>query len=739
VCIVKTIVLPPKGQMTQLATLNNTLPPSPSHADVDSGLTIADIARTLRSHLLLIVGCGAVCVACSLIYLYLTKPVYEAVATIRIDPERASSLGLNDLTGGGPPDVDSVLHTEMAVLKSDGVALRTLRSLPDDTFYRYTGTTKTAAALPESLEALSPDQQTFLNQLEADTDAKQVEGTALINVTVRSHNPNVSAKLVNDLAKAYTVQSFISRDNSVSELRKWLSAQMATLKTQVDTSQANLAAFQEAHNLLGTDGTGSTNTITDRLRLLNESLTASQANRIEKEARMRAAATGDPRALAVLFSDPSLTALQGAQGDLYSKAALLSSKFGPKYPPLLEIKQQLSTVTAQITSAVSVIRSRLKQEYDAAKANQDMLQAEYNEQTRLAYGANRNQAEYSVLQGEVTASRDLYDTLRHKLQQASVDADVNGLNTVLIDSARVPTIPVAPKKLLILIGSVLIGLFAGVVAAFLREASSDELKTTSQIERLGYVVLGVLPRDTARSVGLGRRSTQGAAIAETSLVTFQRPASQNAEAYRNVRNAILFSFPGERLKKLVVTSTLPGEGVGRTAANLSVSLAQAGYRVLTIDTDLRHPALHQAFGVENTSGLSDYLIDPSIPATLSQPLKDLPTLSLITAGSPISLPAERLASASFRTALEEWESRFDFVVLNAAPLLVVSDSFPLASWADAVLLVARYGVTRMASIAQVQTMLRHTEARIAGVLVDDVPPGEMDRNVQGRIANAYFA
>ncbi len=723
--------------MTQLATIEKSVSRSTAKPEVDSGVSIGDIARTLRAHLPFIFICAAICVACSVVYLSLTKPVYEAAATIRIDPGRAGSLGLNDLTAAGSADPDSVLHTEIAVLKSDGVALRTLRSLPDKTFEEYTGASKAAVGLPENLASLSHDQQALLNQLESDTDAKQIEGTAIINLTVRSHNPKVSADVVNTLAKAYTVQSFISRDSSVAELRTWLSAQMATLKNQVDTAQKNLAAFEEQNNILGTDGTGSTNTITDRLRLLNESLTAAQATRIEKESRMRAASSGDPGALMVLFPDPSLASLQAAQGDLYTKTAQMSAKFGPKYPPLLEMKQQLATVTAQLNSAVTTIKSRLKQEYDAAKANQDMLQAEYDAQTHLAYGMNRNQAEYAVLQADVTSSRELYDTLRRKLQQASVDADVNGINTVLIDTARVPTIPVAPKKLLILCGSAILGLFAGTMAAFLGEAASGKLRTVSQVEKMGYFVLGVLPRDLSRqgSTHISPSNTKG----EASLVTFRRPTSRNAEAYRNVRNAILLSFPNAHLKKLLITSAHPGEGVSKTAANVAVSLAQAGYRVLAIDTDLRHPALHIEFSVENSVGLTEYLLDSTIPARFSQPLPDLTTLSLLTAGAPITLPAERLASASFRSALQEWESTFDFVILCSAPLLVVSDSLPLASWADAVILVSRYGVTRLRSLVQIQNMLDHTEAQVAGVLIDDVPKSELATDLYGRARHAYFA
>jgi succinoglycan biosynthesis transport protein ExoP len=714
--------------MPPLTSVNTTPERSALAADADSGVSIGDLFRTLRSRLPLILTCAAVCVLCSVIYLILTKPVYEGAATVRIDPSRAGSLGLTDLTGNATNDGDAGLHTEIAVLKGDGVALRTLQSLSDETFQSLTGVSKSAANLPDRLEALTPAQQDILNNFEGAVDAKQVEGTSLINVTVHATAPRTAADAVNTLIKAYVVQSFTSRDNSVAQLRTWLSAQMATLKNQVDTAQQKLADFQEANNIVGgaggaDGGAGGGNTITDRLRILNQSLAAAQAERIDKESQLRSAANASPTALATLFPNPNLNALQASQGDLETKAAQLSAKFGPKYPPLLEINKQLATIDTEIKNNVNSVHQRLQQQYDASKSNEDMLQKQYDTQTKTAYGLNRNQAEYAVLQGDVTSSRDLYDILRRKMAQASVDADVNGLNTVLVDSSRVPTMPVAPKKALILGASLILGLFAGIVAAFLGEALTDTLRNPNQIEReVGLPVIGLLPRDGAGS-----------------LVTLRQPASKNAEAYRNVRNAIMLTLPREHSKKLLVTSSLPGEGMSKVAANLAISLAQAGYRVLAVDTDLRSPSLHQEFGADNTTGLSKVLVDPTQAGKFTQPVKELSTLFFLGAGPSVTFSSERLASESFRGMLQQWESQFDFVVLQSAPLLVVSDGLSLAAWADSVLLVTRYGVTRLKTLTQARNLLRRTDAHVAGVLVDDVPPASMESESYGKVGNAYFA
>ena len=708
--------------MPQLTSVNTLPERSIPLRNADSGVSIGDVFRTLRSRRILIFGITLACILCAVVYLLIKKPLYEGSAIVRIDPGRTGSLGLNDLSNVGVVDVDSAINTEIAVIKSDGVTLRMLRSLPDATFQSFTGVSKATAALPDHLEVLSPDQQDILEDSELNTDAKQVIGTALIDVTVRATDPKTAADVVNNLVKAYTIQNFTSRDNSVAELRTWLSAQMANLKDQVDTAQKKLADFQESHNILGTEGTS--NTTTDRLKILNQSLATAQADTIEKESRLRAASSAYPSALATLFPNPDLTALQAAQGELYTKSAQLSAKFGPKYPPLIEINKQLASLDSEIANNVNTVRQRLQQEYNAAKNNEDALRKQYDAQTQTAYGVNRNQAEGAVLQGDVTSNTELYDILRRKMQQASVDADVNGVNTVLVDSSRIPVRPAAPKKLLILAGSLILGLFAGIVAAFISEASSDTLRSPLQIEKeLGVPVLGILPRG-----GNG-----------ASLVTLAQPASENAEAYRLLRNSVLYSMPGEHSKKLLVASALPGEGAAKVAANLAVSLAQAGHRVLAVDSDLRAPSLHQEFGVENVAGLSNSLVNSTAVMKLSQPVKSLGNLSLITAGPAVDFPSERLAAETFHAMLKGWESSYDYVVLQSAPLLVVSDGLSLASWSDAVLLVTRFGVTHVRSLAEVKNMLDRNGAHVAGALIDDVPKADMEGKAYGRVANAYFA
>ena len=723
--------------MRQTDTRISKRPDVAYELDSQPGLSLPDMVRPLRSHKWFILTCALVCLVGSALYVKFKEPVYEAVATVRVDPGRAGSLGLNDLIPAPMADSNSAVPTELAVIKSDGVAIRTLNSLTNDEFQAYTGSAKDRVAIPQYSEVLSARQEGLIANLKAHTFVKQEEGTQLVDVSFRDKNPQVAATVVNHIVAAYTLQNFVSRVNSVSQLRTWLSSQMTALKQQVEAAQEKLAAFQEANNIIGT--ADASNTTTDRLKQLNDALTAAQSARIAKEAQMRAAMTGNPAALASLFPNPKLQSLQAEQGTLYAQYAQLSTRFGAKYSPLVEIKKQMQEIDAEIARDVDSVRNQLREEYASSLNTQNMLQREYDQQTAVAYAFNRHQAEYAVLQAEVTSRRELYDTLQRKVQQAGVDAQVNGVNTMLVDRARAPLRPIEPKKPLIVVGGLILGLFAGILAAFVFETNFDGLQDIERIERVtGFPVLATIP-PVKHPLRLARGViSPGIASVRQAIVTLSSPLSQNAEAYRSLRNALL-TLRGGSPKTILLTSAVPVNGLAEAAVNLAVSLAQGGSRVLLVDADLRQPILHEMFAVDNNIGLGNALLGDAIGNCHLQPLKEEKNFYLLTSGERPPLPAEQLGSARFRSLLMSWTGIYDHVVLRSAPLLVVSDALPLAGWADATVLVSKYKVTRLGEISKVQKMLGQTNARVAGLFINDVPSALGVYDSHERYQKGYYA
>jgi capsular exopolysaccharide synthesis family protein len=183
---------------------------------------------------------------------------------------------------------------------------------------------------------------------------------------------------------------------------------------------------------------------------------------------------------------------------------------------------------------------------------------------------------------------------------------------------------------------------------------------------------------------------------------------------------MLLSSIDNPAKTVLVTSTLPSEGKSLTAANYAVVLAQNGSRVLVIDADLRRPTLHKTFGVENTTGLSNMILGELTERPTRTPVPELPNLQLLTAGKKVPLPSEALGSSRFYALLQSLEKDYDYVIIDSAPLLIVSDSLPLANWVDALVLVTRYNQTPVSALRRIRDVLNRTNANVAGFIINDV-------------------
>lgn len=203
------------------------------------------------------------------------------------------------------------------------------------------------------------------------------------------------------------------------------------------------------------------------------------------------------------------------------------------------------------------------------------------------------------------------------------------------------------------------------------------------------------------------------------LITITDPRSAVAEAYRRLRTNLEFTSLDTPLRTLLVTSAGPDEGKSTTLANLAVSMAQAGRRVILVDSDLRHPHLHDIFGLDNQKGLT---------TALSQLGGDLPLqesgvngLRVLTAGPLPDLPADLIASPAMETLIAALSEQADIVLFNAPPVVTVTDAAVLASKVDGVLLLVNAGRTRREYAQRAKAMLERVHARLLGAVLTNAP------------------
>ncbi|MBN6053676.1 polysaccharide biosynthesis tyrosine autokinase, partial [Nonomuraea sp. RK-328] len=281
------------------------------------------------------------------------------------------------------------------------------------------------------------------------------------------------------------------------------------------------------------------------------------------------------------------------------------------------------------------------------------------------------------------------------------------VKVTIIDQAEVPKEPVSPMPVVNVLLAVLIALIIVVSTLILRDRLDTTVKSSSALqEASGSSTLGIIgyERDARRHP----------------LIVRRKGRSSRAEAFRSLRTNLQFIGVDRQPRSLVVTSCLPNEGKSSTSSNLAIALAQADWRVLLVDGDLRRPRLPDYLGIEGGVGLTDVLIGKVRLEAVIQTWGE-PSLSVLPSGQIPPNPSELLGSEGMRQLLEKLTADYDIVIIDAPPLLPVTDAATLSALCDGTILVARYGRTRHEHIVRGIELLASVSARVVGTVLNFVP------------------
>src|SRR5579863_2890163 len=684
-------------------------------------------------------------------------PIYEASGSIAINKPDS---GLVNFSNSPTFNVDyydpTEMETEVKILQSDLLALQVIKELGLDRRPEFGGKTP---ALPSSLD-LAPDPlqadssrtSALLGGFRGSLRVTLAPNTHIIEVHYRSPDKDLAATVVNTLMSTYTENNFKSRFDSTMQASDWLSKQLVDLQMKVETSQEKLVHYQKEHEILGIDE--KQNITTAKLDELNKALTAAESERMDKESVYRLVQAGDTETISsaanVLDSAGTQSAsgllegLRGKEADLKIQAAELNTQFGPAYPKLAQVNNQIKEIDSQILAETKKLAGKIKGQYMAALQRESMLHDALEKQKQEENKLNESAIEFSLLKRDLDTNRQLYEGLLEKLKEAGVSAGLRSNNFRIVDVARVPTGPIEPNIPRNLAFAFILGLTSGVGLAFLQEGLDNTVRTSEQAQMIsGLPALGMipLPARTAREGANPKRLVIASSKEAVELITQVRPQSQMAESYRALRTSLLLSNLGAPPKVIMVTSALPQEGKTTTSINTAVVLAQKGVRVLLIDADLRRPSIHKTLGMGPRSGLSNVLTGS---ATLQQAITRspiLPNLSILPAGTPPPNPAELLASSNMRDVLNQLREEYDHVVVDTPPTLSVTDAVVLSPRADAIVLVIRSGQTTKQALRRSRDILMQVNAKVSGVLLNAVDLSSPDYyyyyEYQGKYARYY--
>ena len=394
-------------------------------------------------------------------------------------------------------------------------------------------------------------------------------------------------------------------------------------------------------------------------------------------------------------------------------------QYGPNFPKVVRLRDQVNEIQSMIERERKRVVARIRNDYMAALGREKLLSGAVAQEKAEVGKLSQLLIQHNILKREFDTNEQLYESLLQHLKDATVSAGLRATNIHLVDPALIPTAPVRPRIIYNIAIGLMVGLILGVTLAFLQESLDTSVKSAEDVERLiAAPALAVIPlaRSSWRRMGGDRSQAQDGGVES---IVLRHPTSSLAESYRTLRTAILLSTAPRPPQALLLTSAQPREGKSCTSLNLAMGLAQRGVPVVIVDADLRRPSIGKGLGFsENGAGLSSLLSGAHSLDEVLRQYEPLPNLWVLPAGPQPPNPADLLASPTMEKVLQELRGRFEHVVLDSAPLLLVTDATILSRLVDGVVLVVESGVTARRALVRAHKILESAGGRILGTVVN---------------------
>jgi succinoglycan biosynthesis transport protein ExoP len=655
------------------------------------------------------------------------RPSFEANGRLLVQSNRTTSLtGVGEKVGtleslkreGNPLDTQAVVVTSYPILQRviDTLQLKNSKGRPMD---------------PEELS----------KQLKVEA----VPTTDILNLKYSDDDAEMAANVVNQIMKAYIDNNLKTNQEEANKAGRFIESQLPRAEAELQKASEELRAFRTQNQIVDLERESAANI--NSLSLLQDQLNQARSQladvaRQEQVVRDQLGLeTGQAIDLASLSQSPgvqeALSQLQQVQTRLVTEQARFKSTT-PQIQTLLQQEQDLNTllqsrVSEAVGSSVQVapgalqvgdIKRKLAESLATLQSQKLGLEGRVGTLAGLQSSFRGRMAATPTLvkqQNELERKQDLaqkaYENLTSRLQEIQVARNQQVGNARVLQNALVPTQPTGRMRLILLAAGTMIGLLLGVAAAFFRDMIDKSLKTVKEAEaQYGYTMLGLVPKfetsDTPTIVSPSADDISPRVIAMTS------PRSMIHEAYQMLQANLKFMSLDKKVKTIVISSAVPREGKSEVAANLAATMAQSGRKVLLVDADMRNPSQHHLWGIVNSVGLSNVVVDQSELRQAVKPITN--NLSILTAGVMPPNPLAILDSEAMTTFLETIAKDYDYVLFDTPPLAGTADAAVLGKMADGVLITVRPGVADAASISAAKSLLDRSEPNILGLVANGV-------------------
>ncbi|MFT4704226.1 MAG: succinoglycan biosynthesis transport protein ExoP [Bradymonadia bacterium] len=616
------------------------------------------------------------------------------------------------------------MDTQLRIVRSLAVAeeVATRLDLGSDTDFLGLSEISDPVALEAAIEAADAG-----GLVRARSDIQVVDESTVISIRVRGPSARLAADIANTTAQVYRERNLERQLASTEQAEAWLEEKYATLRTELEDSEEAMVRFRDDNDLIAV-------TLEEHVGLtamLDSSTRELVLARRERD-RFAAAAedveqaldSGDYDEAAIpMLSENAL--IQSVKSELFSlesqRADLQERGYLENHPEMRSVERRIELASDRLNDEMRhVLQAYLTQSAEATAAVR-RLQAELRQVEQEIQELGRHQVAYASLEREADLSRELYAMIERRREEVALTRNSQHNNVAVLEPAVAAGGPVSPNRPLIILAGLLAGLFLGVGTAFLLDVLDGSVKTHDELERdFGLTLLGMLPamKPKIQATASARGPTRGQKWDPDRFV-HQFPRSAVAESARTIRTNLNFLASESPLRSMLVTSPGPREGKTTTTLNMGAVMAQAGTRVLIVDSDLRRPRIHRSFGLDNDKGLSSMLMHGAAGEDVICKT-EVENLDILPSGPLPPNPAELLDSPRFAAVLKELMGMYDRVIFDSPPVTPVTDAAIVSGYVDGVVLVVRSGVTMRSLLARTLEQLSAVNADIIGSVMNDV-------------------
>lgn len=528
-------------------------------------------------------------------------------------------------------------------------------------------------------------------------------GTGILTIGLQSSNPNLAADVVNQVMDEYAGYSRELKNKISDQQLDFIEKRLANFGRELDSVQNMLLQYSQREGIYDISKQSSANF--DKISKADEAVNAQQlqlntADFIETYLRDKKNSYSPvlvPSSLGL--SDATLNGLVNDYNGLQiQRQGLLESNVPPANPVILEINEQVEKLRVSLLENLANIKKSFLKTINTLRQNSSQSEAELQ-------GLPYKEKGWVDIKRQVDNKQELYNILLTKREETALGRASTIENSQVVEPAYVPGSPIKPKKRSIQIMAILIGLAIPALFVFAGEVLNDKVSTRFDVEKI----------TTAPILG-----EVGHSYSDKTLVVNRTTRSMVAEQFRIIRSNLQYIIGKEDKTTILVTSSFSGEGKSFVSTNVGSVMALAGKKTIILEFDIRKPKVLSGLGMTKGPGITNFLIGKSGLQELIRPVPDHENLFVLGCGPIPPNPSELLLDSKVDEMFSWLKENFDVVIVDTAPVGMVSDAQTLSKYAKCTLYLVRQAHTFKKQVTMIDEFYRDNKLPSVSIIINDV-------------------